>query len=274
MLKRFVLASALLAGPALAQHNTDISGEAFLSGSGDATLVTMGRQAAASGKRLVITAPGEWHARIASKVNAGGKVDLVLRDGFYETVLVRIEDKPAEAPKPKADAKPEPTPAPARVAAAPVPAKPAVVPPPAPAPTPAPVEAPSAPPPVAAPPAPPVAEVSAPAPAPAPEPAEETPPVAPAAATELVANEPGDLNPQRKSLEESYNLGKRIIGVLTPDKLRNGDVIYTGDGAAVVVRRDGTAMLRYWLEGRIELERRGLQRDGNNKYRVLSDGLR
>lgn len=272
MLKRFVLASALLAGPALAQHNTDISGEAFLSGSGDATLVTMGRQAAASGKRLVITAPGEWHARIASKVNAGGKVDLVLRDGFYETVLVRIEDKPAEAPKPKADAKPEPTPVPARVAAAPVPAKPAVVPMPAPAPTPAPVEAPSVPPPVAAPP---VAAVSAPAPAPAPEPVvEETPPAAPAAATEVVANEPGDLNPQRKSLEESYNLGKRITGVLTPDKLRNGDVIYTGDGAAVVVRRDGTAMLRYWLEGRIELERRGLQRDGNNKYRVLSDGLR
>ena len=95
MLKKLALAAALVATSAVAQENTDISGANFQSGKADAALATLGRKAAASGSRLVITAPKEWHAKIAAKVRAGGKADLVLRDGFYETVLVRVEDKSA-----------------------------------------------------------------------------------------------------------------------------------------------------------------------------------
>ncbi|HEY6939968.1 MAG TPA: hypothetical protein VI238_00725, partial [Dokdonella sp.] len=97
MLKRLILASALIAGgSAYAQENTDISGANFQSGKADATLAALGRKAAASGNKLVITAPAEWHARIAAKIKAGGNADVVLREGFYENVLVRIESK-AEA---------------------------------------------------------------------------------------------------------------------------------------------------------------------------------
>ena len=60
MLKRLILASALAAaGSASAQENTDISGANFQSGKADGTLATLGKQAAASGSRLVITAPAE-----------------------------------------------------------------------------------------------------------------------------------------------------------------------------------------------------------------------
>src|SRR5690606_37555522 len=96
MLRKLVLVSALVAGSAMAQQNVDISGAEFQSGGADATLAELGRKSAASGTRLIITAPPEWHSRISSKVRAGGAADLVLRDGFYENVLVRVQAKGAE----------------------------------------------------------------------------------------------------------------------------------------------------------------------------------
>ncbi|HEY6543656.1 MAG TPA: hypothetical protein VIZ64_02035, partial [Dokdonella sp.] len=96
MLRKLILASALVAGTALAQQNVDISGADFQSGGADSTLADLGRKSAASSTRLIITAPPEWHARIASKVRAGGAADLVLREGFYENVLVRVQSRGAE----------------------------------------------------------------------------------------------------------------------------------------------------------------------------------
>ena len=122
MKKVFFALTAMFASSAWAQQNVDITAEQFNSGAANAELTTLGRQAAASGKRLVVTAPQHWHAQIAARIRAGGQAEIVLKDGFYETLLVRVEDKAAEP------AKPEP------IAAA---AKPAAVAAPAPAPRPA-----------------------------------------------------------------------------------------------------------------------------------------
>src|SRR5689334_2288776 len=81
--RKLLLAAALAAAPAFAQQNIDISGADFQSGAGDARLTTLGREAAKSGKRIVVTAPQEWHAKIAAKIKAGGGADVVLKDGFY-----------------------------------------------------------------------------------------------------------------------------------------------------------------------------------------------
>ena len=62
MLKKLLLTAALVAATAGAQENTDISGANFQSGKADATLAALGRKAAASGARLIITAPQDWHA--------------------------------------------------------------------------------------------------------------------------------------------------------------------------------------------------------------------
>ena len=55
MLRKLILASALIAGTALAQQNVDISGADFQSGGADSTLADLGRKSAASGTRLIIT---------------------------------------------------------------------------------------------------------------------------------------------------------------------------------------------------------------------------
>ena len=71
--------------------------------------IRMGAAALALLGSVVVTAPQEWHAKIAAKIRAGGSADVVLRDGFHENVLVRVENKPAEpakeAPKAATEAK-------------------------------------------------------------------------------------------------------------------------------------------------------------------------
>ncbi|HET9033992.1 MAG TPA: hypothetical protein VFN25_13955 [Dokdonella sp.] len=281
MKKSLFLLMAMVASSALAQKNVDISAEQFKSGAANSELTALGREAAASGKRLVVTAPQYMHAQIAARIRAGGDAEIVLKDGFYETLLVRVEDK---APEP---AKPEPRPAP--VAAAPKPA-------PAPAPvetTPVAPKVEQAPPPppqpvVATPP--PAAEpvVEAPAPAPVAEPvATAAEPVAADAAIENVepdasaafdpkapvmlnAAEPGDTDPTREFMEKRYNEGKRIVARIEPNRLERGDVIFTGKGVAVVVRRDRNRMVRMWLVGPLNLNQISLVGDGLNKYNVLS----
>jgi len=364
MFKRLILATALFAASASAQQNTDISGADFSSGKADAKLAALAKQAAAEGKRLVITAPADWHKSLSAKLHAGGRADVVLRDGFYENVIVRVEDKPEE-PKPAAEKAPVRA-TPKAVAATPPPAPAPVVREAAPvAPAPAPVS--SAP------------VVAAPAPAPAPSVAAATPARPPAAApapkapaapvvdadairsrfeqslnsgrsargtlavaslqsgdtiyveepvravvrreglkpelywldggldlrrTELkvVADNryqvmssirgegslrsefdtsrvlnvrvPADKAPVRVALERKLNDGRSIDDSLGADKLRSGDIVYTGDAAAVVVRREGADLHRYWLDGTIDLRQAGVQADGANKFRILSDTVR
>ena len=286
MNKRFLLLLALLASSAWAQQNTDISAEQFTSGDANAKLSALGRQAAASGKRLVVTAPQHWHAQIAAKIRAGGNADVVLKDGFYETVLVRIEDKAAEPakpepkPEPPVKAEPKRTPPPARAETQPAPPPPPAPAVEAPAPAPAPVveRAPQTPPPPAAP----AAE-------PPPAPVETAPQAAPVAATAaseapaatvdpsapvmLEAAEPGDTDPVRATLEKRYNEGKRITELVETGALRRGDLIYTAKGAAVVVRREGSRLLRFWLVGSLNLNQIGISNEGVNKYKVLNSKL-
>jgi len=364
MFKRLILASALFAASASAQQNTDISGADFSSGKADAKLAALAKQAAAEGKRLVITAPADWHKSLSAKLHAGGHADIVLRDGFYENVIVRVEDKPEE-PKPAAEKAPVRS-TPKAVAATPAPAPAPVVreaPPVAPAPAPEPVK--SAP--VAATPAPaPAPSVAAATPARPPASASK-PPAAPVvdvdairsrfeqslnggrsargtlavaslqSADTIYVEEPvravvrreglkpelywldGDLDlrrtelkvvadnryqvmssirgegslrsefdtsrvlnvhvpadkaPVRVALERKLNEGRSIDDSLAADKLRSGDIVYTGDAAAVVVRREGADLHRYWLDGTIDLRQAGVQADGANKFRILSDTVR
>jgi outer membrane biosynthesis protein TonB len=366
--RKLLLAAALAAAaPAFAQQNVDISGTEFQSGGGDAKLATLGREAAKSGKRIVVTAPQEWHGKIAAKIRAGGAADVVLKDGFYENVLVRVEEKPAEPPKP------EPKPEPKRVAAERVPIdvpgpKPTLPPPsePAPAavvsaPPPAPVVA-HAPPPVQQAPQPPPQQVAVAKPAPAVAPAKpdigkiekrmeeslnngreaEGPlsvsglqsgdfifvdgpvravvrreslrprmfwldgeldlrraelkelgtnryqvinPISGGAnyalredrnaeSKDFVATVPPGNSPVRATFERDYNDGHAIEESIAVDKLRSGDLVYAGKGMAVVVRREGAKLARFWLDGTIDLGQSGLQKDGANKYKVISDTIR
>jgi len=373
MLKKLVLATALVAAQASAQQNTDITGADFSSGKADATLAALGRKAAASGQRLVVTAPSDWHAKIAAKIRAGGKADLVLRDGFYETVLVRVEDKAAEAAKPEPEKEkkavahaperaPEPVAAahPLAPASATPPLRPAAPPqtatvaaaPAAEAPAPTPSAHAAAPAPVAA--ARPAAAAQAAPAKPAVDvaavqrrmeesllggrSAEGTLPVASLqpgdtiyvdgpvravvrreglkpvlywldgdldlrrselkvladnryqvlasirgegtlrrefdASPALEFAEPAADAPEREALERNLNDGRAIADRLRTAQLRTGDVVYTGKGAAVVVRREGTRLSRYWLVGSLDVRQPGLQADGANKYKVLNDTVR
>lgn len=357
MSRKLILAAALFAAGASAQQSIDISGADFSSGKGDARLAELARQAAAQGKRVVVTAPKEWHKSIAAKLGKG-LGDVVLREGFYESVLARIEDKPEP---PKAKAEPEKAPARPAPAVASAPAKVAepkpaaaksverVPPPPvAAAPIRTPAESRSAQPqPAGAPAAKRIAAVASPKPVVDVEairermrqsliegrPAQgslavsslqsgdviyveepvrgvvrreglkavlywldgdldlrrsELKPSAPnryqvlstirgegtlrrefdTTKAELVASVPADGAPVRTALEKAFNDGRRITERLAAAELREGDVIYTGTTAAVVVRRDGKDMLRYWLDGSFDLRQSGVQADGPGKYRI------
>jgi hypothetical protein len=98
--------------------------------------------------------------------------------------------------------------------------------------------------------------------------------VDPNAPVMLVVSEPGDTMPVRASLEKRYNEGKRITEVLEPVSLRLADLIYTGEGAAVVVRRDGGRLLRFWLSGELNLNQIGIAKSGANKYEVRNETLK
>ncbi|MEO8011433.1 MAG: hypothetical protein ABI650_07310 [Dokdonella sp.] len=279
MIRRLAMLSLLLAGNAWSQQSMDISEKDLGTSAAQSRLSALARQAEITGGRVVVTAPQHLHAQIAAALRAGGSSEVVLKDGFYENVLVRIEEKAEEAPQPEVrPAAPAPRSAPAPVRAAP-------------AANPAPVAAPAQP-------------QRAPEPAPAPE-VEATPPPLPpvvddamatppssepvaapsveeagSAAADVspsnvfVASEPGDVVPARASLEQLYNEGKRISETITPARLRRGDLIYLGDGAAVVVRRDTRLLLRFWLEGSIELKQSAIINESGNKYRVVGESIR
>jgi len=171
-MKRLFLLASLWSACALAQQ-ADITGAQLLSGEADARLQSMARDAASSGRKLVISAPEYWHEMILEQVRRGGgdNLEIEVRDSFAESVLVREESAVPETPVAEPAAVPAPVAAPAP--AAPVAARPT------PAPTPAPVAAPVA---VPKPVAPAVAKPVAIAPAPQPRPAPAPAPVAAAPA--------------------------------------------------------------------------------------------
>jgi chemotaxis protein histidine kinase CheA len=108
--KRNVLAAALMAAAlvstaVLAQEVT-VDGKDFLSGAGDAKLADIAKQAAAAGKHLVVTAPNYWQSKAAAKLHAGAaNVDVQMKEGFFENVLVRVEDGKAKATEQAAESK-------------------------------------------------------------------------------------------------------------------------------------------------------------------------
>jgi hypothetical protein len=92
-------------------------------------------------------------------------------------------------------------------------------------------------------------------------------------AKSLVASVPPDNSPVRATFERDYNDGHSIDESITVEKLRSADLVYTGKGMAVVVRREGPKLTRYWLDGTLDLGQPGLLKDGSNKYKVISDTI-
>lgn len=261
MLKRLALATALLASSAWAQQEISITAKDIESGAADAKLAELGRQAATTGKEVVINAPKEWHGKVAAKVKAGGAATVRMNDSFFENVVVRVAEKakveppkPVEAPKP---ATPPPAPAPV----APPPPKPAEAPKPAPKPVEAPK--PATPPPAPAPietPPPTPAPVQAPPPTPAPPP-QAAKPAAPAVDPSVAI---------RERFEQNLNGGNAAKGDIEQTQLQKGDLIYIDGDVRAVVRRDRLGTTLFWLSGDLNLQRAELKPLADNRYEVMN----
>ena len=281
MLRGILFAGALLAAGAVCAQDVAISGKDFLSGAGDAKIAELARQAAASGKTLVISAPPYWQDKAAAKAHAGAaNATIRMSDAFFENVMVRLEDvKPqartAEAPAPKAQApRPEPRPATRPVVRSePKPAPPAkpvaAAPPPAPKPVPAPPPpAPKPTPPVAAP------VAAAPAPAPTPEPAAARPPAPTATETPVAAPQaaaapaPDPSVAIKKRMEQNLNNGDPAERTIEVAQLQKDDLLFVDGPVRAVVRRFGPRTHLFWLQGELNLERAELVPTGNDRYRV------
>lgn len=385
MLKKLVLVGALIAAmPVMAQEEISIEGKDFLSGAGDARLAEVAKQAAASGKKLVVTAPAYWQDKVNAKLHAAAaNATVQIKEGFFENVIVRIEDnKPVAAKAEPAAAAPASDDA-AKAAAAKAEAAKAEA---------AKAEAAKA---EAA-----KAEAAraqaareqaardeaakaeaarqeaaraeaAKAEAAKAEAAKAEAAKAAAAKAEtdrvagirarmekafnegkaasgslnvsaletgdmvvvdgeiravvrragahtqlfwlegdlnldrvevlpigenrykineplkstvvlrthektqnFVANVPAPDAAERKSLEQQYAEGKDIVETVHPSDLKEADMVYTGKAAAVVVRRSGNAILKYWLQGDINLGQTGLSKQGANAYRVQTDTIK
>ena len=90
----------------------------------------------------------------------------------------------------------------------------------------------------------------------------------------IVASVPAANSPERKALQTQYAESHDVLESLHPADLKAGDVVYTGQGTAMVVRRTGTGLLRFWLDGDLNLGQTGLQKQGGNAYNVLSDTIK
>jgi len=274
MFKRILFTGALFAAGAASAQEVAISGKDFLSGAGDAKIAELARQAAASGKTLVITAPPYWQDKAAAKAHsAAANASVRTSDAFFENVMVRVEDSKAAKAAPVEPA-PKPAPPPAKVESKPEPKpEPRPAPPvrkpveeaPAPAPKPAPVEAPPPPPP------PPPVEVkpeppaAAPAPAPAPAPVAVPPPAPPAAAAKPAADPSAAI---KKRFEQNLNGGQPAEGTLEVAQLQKDDIVYENGSVRAVVRRFGPRTQLFWLNGELNMERAELVPTGTDRYRV------
>jgi hypothetical protein len=93
------------------------------------------------------------------------------------------------------------------------------------------------------------------------------------ATLKFVGAVPAAKSPTRTAIERQYNDGKTIEETLAPANLASGDLIYTGEGSAVVIRRAYGRIQRYWLVGELDLRQPGLQTQGN-AIRVLTDTVK
>jgi hypothetical protein len=302
-MKRWLLCVAVLACSSAWAQQADITGAQLLSGEADARLQQIARQAAATDKKVVISAPAYWHDLILEQVRKGGgdNVAVEVRDSFAESVLVRIDEgeaaavpaaspeptpapvvtpsptpTPTPAPAPRPVATPTPSPRPAAPTPSPTP-RPAATPAPAPRPvaTPAPAPSPGATPtPVPTP-----APTPTPTPTPAPRPA-ATPAPAPAPAA-AAAPSPAPTAQERRSsveaqvasikrrLEENLNAGERVGDTLVQTQLEPGDVVYVEGPVRAVLRRQSLRNRLFWLDGEFELMRVELKELGNDRYQVV-----
>jgi hypothetical protein len=285
MFKRILFASALVSTAAFAQQ-VDISGKDFLSGAGDARLAEIARQAAASGKKLVVKAPPYWQGKVAAKLQAGAaNVSVQMTEGFVEDVLVHLEDSKAtpakaeaaavETPKadaPKADtAKADAAKAAAlkaeaakaeaaRVEAARVEAAKAEA---------ARAEAAKA---DAA-----RAETTRVEAAKA-EAARVEEAKAAAARAEIAKAEAAKaaaakaeanrIAAIKQGMEKNLNEGRPADGTMAVAQLEKDDVVFVNGDIRSVVRRAGAHTQLYWLEGELNLDRIELLPTGDNRYKV------
>ena len=278
MLKRILFASALVSTAAFAQQ-VDISGKDFLSGAGDARLADIARQAAASGKKVVVKAPPYWQGKVAAKLQAGAaNVTVQMSAGFVEDVLVHLEDGKAAPAKaevadaPKADtakadaakaaamkaeaAKAEAARAEAarfeaaqaeaaRAEAAKVEAARAEA---------ARVEAAKA------------EAVRAEAAKAAAAKAEIA--KAEAAKAAAVKAEADRIAGIKQGMEKNLNEGRPADGTMTAAQLLKDDSLFVNGDIRGVVRRSGAHTQLYWLEGELNLDRIELLPNGDNRYKV------
>lgn len=267
---------ALASGVLFAQDFA-IDGKDFESGSADAKLAEIARQAAASGKTVVVSTPPYWQAKVAGKLrSAAPGLQVKTSDAFFENVLVRIVDveKPAKTDATvakSADAQPkagepaaQPKPA-ARVEAKVAAtadesadkesrseakteavqvalAKPAVQP------AAAEKSAPAASPPAAA----------------APVEVASIPPQ-PAAAAKPAGSDTAAI---KRSLENQFNIGKPTTDTIRPSQLQKGDEIFVRGPVTAAVRRDRSHVQLFWIEGELNLERAELVKTEADHYRV------
>lgn len=278
MLKRILFASALVSTAAFAQQ-VDISGKDFLSGAGDARLADIARQAAASGKKVVVKAPPYWQGKVAAKLQAGAaNVTVQMSAGFVEDVLVHLEDGKAAPAKaevadaPKADtakadaakaaamkaeaAKAEAARAEAarfeaaqaeaaRAEAAKVEAARAEA---------ARVEAAKA------------EAVRAEAAKAAAAKAEIA--KAEAAKAAAVKADADRIAGIKQGMEKNLNEGRPADGTRTAAQLLKDDSLFVNGDIRGVVRRSGAHTQLYWLEGELNLDRIELLPNGDNRYKV------
>jgi|GEM_PF-524451 len=287
--KRFSVIGVVcaLASGVLFAQDFAIDGKDFESGAADAKLAVIARQAAASGKTIVVTTPPYWQSKVAGKLRAAAPgVQVKTADAFFENVLVRVVDAGKQPAKPDA---PAATPAakPAEAApAAPVevataPAKPASR---APAPAKVATAETETPPPAApakvehaevalakpaAAPPPPAAPVQA--PASAPQVASIAPPPSATAVKPKAAD--ADVATIKQKFENQLNLGHPAIGAIRPLQLQKGDEIFVNGPVRAAVRKDHSRVQLYWLEGDLNLERAELLKTDANRYRV-SEAIR
>ena len=294
----FAVVCALAAGAVHAQ-SVAITGADFESGAADAKLAEIARQAAASGKTVVVTTPPYWQAKVTGKIRAAApSVQVKTSDAFFENVLVRIVD--VEKPKPEAavaakPAAPAVEPAPAASAAPAAPTKTAaridtrvapVAAPPAAESQPARESTPvkSAEPPqvaLAKPTPAPVAVTPPPSPAVAEKPAPAASVPAPASTVATISPLPSAKPPQvgqvapaadtaaiKHAFENQFNLGRPAVGAIGPVLLRKGDEIFVRGPVRAVVRRDRNHAELFWVEGELNLDRAELVKTSADRYRV------
>ncbi|HWU51286.1 MAG TPA: hypothetical protein VN153_00595, partial [Tahibacter sp.] len=91
----------------------------------------------------------------------------------------------------------------------------------------------------------------------------------------FAAKVPADGDAERTDMEKSYAEGRPVGRSLRVDQLTQGDMVYLGKTSALVVRRDGGQLARYWLDGELNTGQVGLQKEkgSTGKFKVLSNNI-